>query len=437
MGYHVVRLQVAKERREEIKKFPYNGKWFPALLANTAKHADSKENAFWCVTEDCDFSQMDRTFLPVQPFSISGLYAYLCNNLSYYAPPVSIEADVHDFYIIQIHGIDIYMIHLIDNHNLQQKLMVMVPLPLFREKAIHPDSIDNKRLKITGTVHLYSNATHSLEFQIRAFDIEIIGESSYRTDLAKWEEEGIAKGLIPPITNAEQKNGPYTLLFRTIGVIAPENSRGYNDFMDKLKEKPRQIFESDIVPKLITDKFSYDKIIEKITEFNKEKSCDVICIIRGGGDREQLIEYSRPELLQAIHDSAIPIITGIAHYDDILLCDRAAFYGARTPTDAADYLNTVKRVLKKESRKKALQAKEESNKQELRNAQEQTTSWQARYEMVNEQYVILKAQYKEAQAKISELQQQIHSLQLSMSDTSSHTAKQEGILGTLKHFLGK
>ena len=60
------------------------------------------------------------------------------------------------------------------------------------------------------------------------------------------------------------------------------------------------------------------------------------------------MSFSQSEVLEAIHKSAIPIITGIGHQNDDLLCDRVADYNADTPTGAAELLNEMARMITRE-----------------------------------------------------------------------------------------
>lgn len=71
---------------------------------------------------------------------------------------------------------------------------------------------------------------------------------------------------------------------------------------------------------------------------NDEGQCQVIAIVRGGGSSDSLDCYSNPELVKAIHNSKIPVITGIGHESDKPLCDFAPRRACGTPTGAAEFL---------------------------------------------------------------------------------------------------
>ena len=81
------------------------------------------------------------------------------------------------------------------------------------------------------------------------------------------------------------------------------------------------------------------EIISALDRLNAAKTCQVIAIVRGGGSPESLACYSDPQLVKAIYESPIPVITGIGHNSDYLLCKQAAHYNGQTPTGAADFIN--------------------------------------------------------------------------------------------------
>jgi exodeoxyribonuclease VII large subunit len=64
--------------------------------------------------------------------------------------------------------------------------------------------------------------------------------------------------------------------------------------------------------------------------------CDVIIMARGGGSIEDLWGYNDPELVQAVSNCRVPIITGVGHEIDVTLVDLASDKRAATPSQAAE-----------------------------------------------------------------------------------------------------
>lgn len=148
----------------------------------------------------------------------------------------------------------------------------------------------------------------------------IVGSSTYKRTLNKWFF------MIKDIYDRKHSK-PKTI--KRIALITERTSKAYNDFIDFFKY-------SDIVIEQFT-KLNYMKIAKKILEL-EDDDCQIICIIRGGGSKESLLQYSHPLLVNAIKYSSKYVVVGIGHADDTPLCEYFAEYAASTPTDAAYHI---------------------------------------------------------------------------------------------------
>jgi len=85
-------------------------------------------------------------------------------------------------------------------------------------------------------------------------------------------------------------------------------------------------------------------VVSGIQYFNRHP-VDVIIVARGGGSYEELFEFNSEELVYAIFESKIPIVSGVGHEVDISLCDLAADFRAATPSNAAEVVIPKKETL--------------------------------------------------------------------------------------------
>lgn len=118
------------------------------------------------------------------------------------------------------------------------------------------------------------------------------------------------------------------------GGSAKAPCQGALDFQNKVYKK----FAPQIDYQYVNSN-NVEEVVQKLNELDVAGTYQVICIVRGGGDKEVLCQYSSPAMLEAIIHAHTPVITGIGHVNDSLLCDCVAEYNAGTPTGAANFLN--------------------------------------------------------------------------------------------------
>lgn len=202
------------------------------------------------------------------------------------------------------------------------------------------------------------------EVQLRALSIQFFGPCSRDAEYDELAE------LYPEEESQElvlDKSLP------RIALIAGEN-HGKKDFLAKINKK---LQERKCIEFVKTNMCNIREIVSAIEKKNQEQNVDILVLVRGGGNAEDMCIYNNKLLLDAIKNSKIPVVVGIGHKDDKILAERVAVYGASTPTDAANYINRVigkfweSRKIKKEDNLKLDYETLKEENQNLREENEQ------------------------------------------------------------------
>lgn len=121
-----------------------------------------------------------------------------------------------------------------------------------------------------------------------------------------------------------------------IGLITAPGSAAYHDFCEVLNYSPFAFQIKPFFAKMQGD-HSSSSILTLLE--NMDWNCiDVLCLIRGGGSKTDLVYFDNEELCRAIAKAPIPVLTGIGHQIDTSIADMVAWENRITPTDCARFL---------------------------------------------------------------------------------------------------
>ncbi len=253
-------------------------------------------------------------------------------DLSQFEEFYEVIGDIYSIY--EANGLTI--LQLTDSIDGKARLPVIIPT----KNALQYDLNENQRVSLTGNLVFYKK--HG-QLQFNAYDIEVLENAKTR----RQEQIDIWEASI-------KFDRPKRTILDTwthIGVISNDPyGKGYYDFNTLLKQT-----DYVLCPEFC--RLTARNIAALIEQFNSEPLCDCICIIRGGGSTYDLLDFNNPNLIQAMCNSSLPVLTGVGHALDVPICSNFSDCDKITPSDLAHYLKDLQNIRKNRERKKSSKEK--------------------------------------------------------------------------------
>lgn len=191
---------------------------------------------------------------------------------------------------------------------------------------------DGVEVIATGKLTTYPGRSN---YQIVVDRMEIAGEGALLALLEKLKARLEAEGLFDP---ARKKALPF--LPRVIGVVTSPTGAVIRDILHRLSDR----FPTRVVvwPVLVQGQGAGAQVANAVRGFSALPEGgsiprpDLVIVARGGGSIEDLWCFNEEEVVRAVADCTIPIISAVGHETDTTLCDYAADLRAPTPTAAAE-----------------------------------------------------------------------------------------------------
>lgn len=184
---------------------------------------------------------------------------------------------------------------------------------------------------VTGRVSSYAKSSR---YQIIVESIELAGEGALLKMLEERRKKLTAEGLFD-----KDRKKPLPFLPKVIGVVTSPTGAVIQDIMHRLRDRfPRHVL---IWPVNVQGKGADEQITSAINGFNEFDGTglpkpDLLIIARGGGSLEDLMAFNEENVVRAVANSTIPVISAVGHETDTTLVDYAADLRAPTPTGAAE-----------------------------------------------------------------------------------------------------
>lgn len=181
-------------------------------------------------------------------------------------------------------------------------------------------------------------------YQIVIDQIAPAGVGALMALLEERKRKLAAAGLFAP-----ERKRPLPYLPRVIGVVTSPTGAVIRDILHRLQDRfPRHVL---VWPARVQGETCAEEVAAGVRGFNALQAGgplprpDVIIVARGGGSIEDLWGFNDEDLVRAVAESAIPVVSAVGHETDWTLIDLAADVRAPTPTGAAEMVVPVRAEL--------------------------------------------------------------------------------------------
>jgi exodeoxyribonuclease VII large subunit len=182
------------------------------------------------------------------------------------------------------------------------------------------------------------------KYQIVIEHMEIAGEGALLALLEKTRARLAEEGLFAP-----ERKQTLPFLPRVIGVVTSPTGAVIRDILHRLADRfPTHVL---VWPVLVQGEGAAGQVAAALRGFSRigeggaVPRPDLVIVARGGGSIEDLWAFNEEEVVRAIAECPIPVISAIGHETDTTLADFAADKRAPTPTAAAEIAVPVREEL--------------------------------------------------------------------------------------------
>lgn len=191
---------------------------------------------------------------------------------------------------------------------------------------------DGNKVRCRGKITVYPQRGN---YQIIVSQMEQSGDGEILLMLEQRKQKLAAEGLF----NSERKR---KLPFKpdTIGVVTSPTGAAIRDIL-QITRRRNPSANVIVFPTLVQGELAAAEIERQIKTANDFELCDVLIVGRGGGSLEDLLPFSEENVVRAIADSRIPVISAVGHEIDWSLADYASDMRAPTPSAAAEIASPI------------------------------------------------------------------------------------------------
>ncbi len=195
-------------------------------------------------------------------------------------------------------------------------------------KSLNFEPKEGDNVEIKGKLDIYpANGS----YQIYVNEMVLAGAGQLYLKLEELKKELAEKGYFDENIKKAIPKFP-----RRIGVVTSETGSVIKDIINVGTSRNPNL-DLLLYPVHVQGNEAKTEIAEGIKYFNTRTDIDVLIIGRGGGSIEDLWAFNEIEVINAIYNSKIPIISAVGHETDFTISDFVADKRAATPSQAAEF----------------------------------------------------------------------------------------------------
>ena len=186
---------------------------------------------------------------------------------------------------------------------------------------------DGLKVVVTGSISVFEPRG---TYQIICTSMKIAGEGDILAMLEERKRRYDSLGYFD-----QDRKKPIPRRPGRVAVITSPTGAALQDILQITGRRNRGL-DIIILPAVVQGADAAASIAARIREVNDFLLADVMIVGRGGGSIEDLLPFSEECVIEAIHQSQIPVISAVGHEIDWAISDYVADLRAPTPSAAAE-----------------------------------------------------------------------------------------------------
>ncbi len=169
------------------------------------------------------------------------------------------------------------------------------------------------------------------QFQLEVTDVLPRGRGALWLEYERLKEKLTAEGLF-----ARERKRRLPFWPRVVGVVTSSEGAAIKDICTVIRRRAPGT-KVWIKPVPVQGRDAAPAVARAVRWFAERSDVEVLIVGRGGGSLEDLWAFNEEEVVRAICECSIPVISAVGHETDTTLADFAADLRAPTPSAAAEH----------------------------------------------------------------------------------------------------